>query len=554
MTLPIFQPLKPGDVFLGEYTVTHLLGAGGMGAVYQVIDEQGTQAHFALKVMQPELAKSTEFRNRFAGEARIPAALASDHIVRVIRTGIDDGTGLPFILMELLNGVDLGKRIRAGFGLPVEYALMLLHQAARTLDVIHRSGVVHRDLKPENMVVVLSDNHEPRLKIVDFGIAKCILIGGKPATTLGVGTVQYEAPEQMRGDRDIGPAADLYSLAHVAFALLTGQAYWVNDDCTIDSPIEIFRKLEKGCCERASERVKRMDQYLGRGIDTWLPDGFDEWFAKASAFEPKERFRSASDMIEALVALYRQSMSPTGVLPTGAALLGGLDVAPPRQVPSGADRPKQSFNESPGADQSFNEPRPEVAQASPPVAMLASARPRERTLASIPDLPVPHDTVDVRNLSQHPSGRIVPISASERHKGVRALSRANAVRPAIAGLTLAVLVSGVWLWSAAGQPGRAAASHERGVTGAAAVSTAATVQPQVLPSVEADSAVAPPSIVLVSEADAGSAGLGSTSSGGALSKATRPPSQGQDRPPRRRAETQPPEERGKPASGLPAYH
>src|SRR5512133_353852 len=119
-----------------------------------------------------------------------------------------------------------------GGGLPVEYALMLLHQAARTLDAIHRSGVVHRDLKPENMVVVLSDSHEPRLKIVDFGIAKCILIGGKPATTLGVGTVQYEAPEQMRGDRDIGPAADLYSLAHVTFALLTGQPYWVNDDCT----------------------------------------------------------------------------------------------------------------------------------------------------------------------------------------------------------------------------------------------------------------------------------------------------------------------------------
>ncbi|HEY5959642.1 MAG TPA: serine/threonine-protein kinase, partial [Polyangiaceae bacterium] len=304
MSRPASPSLAEGDLFLGTYRVLREIGRGGMGAVYEVIDELGTQHRFALKVLDPNIASNSEFRKRFAAEARITANVSSNHVAKVIRTGLDNDTGLSYIVMELIRGTDLGGRISPGRGLSPEYALMLLRQVASALDTLHRHGIVHRDLKPANLVVALTDDLVPVLKIVDFGIAKCVAEHVAPVTTACLGTVPYQAPEQMMGDRQIGPAADRYALAHVAFTLLTGQPYWLADRGDHSTAAKIFQTMRLGECILATARIRLLNEYLeevgGAQSQLSLPAEFDRWFAKATAFSPEQRFASAREMIDEL--------------------------------------------------------------------------------------------------------------------------------------------------------------------------------------------------------------------------------------------------------------
>lgn len=351
--------LAEGDLFLGAFRVLREIGTGGMGAVYEVVDELGTRQRFALKVLDPRFASNAEFRRRFAAEATITASVSSDHVARVIRTGIDPDTSLSYILMELIRGTDLGGRISPGRGLAPEYALTLLRQAASALDTLHRHGIVHRDLKPENLVVALSDDLVPILKIVDFGIAKVVAAHAAPATTAGLGTLPFQAPEQMVGDRRISSAADRYALAHVAFALLTGQPYWLADRGEQWTAAKIFQVMKQGECVAATERVERLNAYLretgAAQVERSLPVEFDAWFARATAFRAEERFESSREMIDELArALVPILCSPDGGMlvepASGSGRLGAPDDASPASSKSGRvlrQRPRQGERRAP---------------------------------------------------------------------------------------------------------------------------------------------------------------------------------------------------------------
>ncbi|KYF77919.1 hypothetical protein BE11_51005, partial [Sorangium cellulosum] len=285
--------LQPNTRFRDRYQVVRVIKAGGMGAVYEVMDDV-TATRRALKVMLPSLLDSEELRARFALEARITGIIESDHIVRTSDAGVDDETGTPFIVMELLRGEELGSLIKKRGALPAEDVAIYLFQAALALDKTHAAGIVHRDLKPDNLFVTVRDDGSPCVKILDFGIAK--VIEQHHASTLTrqmLGTPVYMAPEQIRAERNIGPRVDIYALGQVAYALLVGETYWSQEAEVIPSPYLLASELLRGATEAPSARAARRRSAS-------LPDAFDGWFFKATALRADDRFERASVAVSAL--------------------------------------------------------------------------------------------------------------------------------------------------------------------------------------------------------------------------------------------------------------
>jgi serine/threonine-protein kinase len=165
--------LVEGSVFSDRYRIVRCIAAGGMGAVYEVTHIE-TDRRRALKVMHPHFLQSEELRDRFRQEARVAAHVESEFIVDVFDAGVDAATQMPFLVMELLRGEEIGKLLqRNGRFSPIE-VVTYLHQAALALDKTHRAMIVHRDLKPENLFLTYREDGAPRVKVLDFGIAKVV--------------------------------------------------------------------------------------------------------------------------------------------------------------------------------------------------------------------------------------------------------------------------------------------------------------------------------------------------------------------------------------------
>ncbi|WP_437851408.1 serine/threonine protein kinase [Sorangium sp. So ce363] len=285
-----------GMLFAGRYRVVRSIATGAMGAVYEVVHVE-TDRRRALKVMHPHLAENPEFHARFKLEARIAARIATEHIVEVFDAGIDLDTGMPFLVMELLRGEELSKRIRRGGRLPPENAIAYLRQTAHALDKTHAAGVVHRDLKPANLFLAASDDDdEIRIKVLDFGIAKLVAeTAVEGANTAALGTPLYMAPEQFSGET-ITRAVDLFALGMIAYTTLVGKAYWLNDMREYSNSLAFAVIAMHGPQEPPSVRAEK------EGVK--LPPGFDAWFAKATAREPGARFPTASSTVEALAEVF----------------------------------------------------------------------------------------------------------------------------------------------------------------------------------------------------------------------------------------------------------
>jgi len=310
--------LPAGTMVAQHYEVVSCIKSGGMGAVYQVLDHR-TRRRRALKLMLPAIVPDAEWRKRFKLETTVTSEIDSEHIVETFDAGVDLDSGAPFMVMELLKGEDLGALVKRRGGLPPGEVVELLHQAALALERTHAAGIVHRDLKPENLFVTRRDDGSPRLKILDFGIAKLVSEGAQRAKqTAALGTPLYMAPEQIRGEGTIGPRADLYSMGHIAYTLLAGEAYWLEDARRAPAMYDLLVALMAGASEAPSARAAR------RGIA--LPPAFDAWFARATAPAPEQRFASASSQAEALAAAL-------GAAPAADVTQTRSDQVPPPATP-----------------------------------------------------------------------------------------------------------------------------------------------------------------------------------------------------------------------------
>jgi serine/threonine protein kinase len=287
--------VQDGAIFAGRYRVIRRLAAGAMGAVYEA-EHLGTGRRRALKVMHAHTLERPELRERFKLEARVTAGITSEFIVEVFDAGIDEETGTPFLVMELLSGEELGQRLRRVGRFSPEEALGYLHQTSLALEETHKASIVHRDLKPGNLFVVERAGRDPVVKVLDFGVAKIVAESATSGgATMAVGTPHYMAPEQFRGGK-VSPATDIYALGMIAYTLLVGEAYWADEKKESDNLLSFAIIAGRGPKELASVRAGR------RGA--LLPAEFDGWFARATAAQPARRFASAIEAVGALADVF----------------------------------------------------------------------------------------------------------------------------------------------------------------------------------------------------------------------------------------------------------
>jgi len=213
--------LVPGTTF-GAYVVVRILGEGGMGAVYEARHERLAK-RVALKVLHRTVATSSEAVARFMREGEAASRLRHPNVVDVTDVGVEDG--VPYMVMEYLEGQNLGAVLAERGALPVSDVVDLALPIASALATAHEEGIVHRDLKPDNIMLASTRLGEVVPKLVDFGISK--LSGGVDvrltATNTMMGTPHYMSPEQARGSRDVDGRTDQYAFGLILYEAVSGQ-------------------------------------------------------------------------------------------------------------------------------------------------------------------------------------------------------------------------------------------------------------------------------------------------------------------------------------------
>jgi TonB family protein len=299
--------LTPGTTFAGDYLIERPLAEGGMGAVY-VATQISTGQPRALKVMQPQLVADEKSRARFLEEARIGSRIASEHVVSVVAAGVDASSGIPWLAMELLEGVDLDRYVRERGALPPAEALELLEQAAHALADAHAKGIIHRDLKPENLFVARARrrNAESTVKILDFGIARTIAESRVAATvTSAIGSPLWMAPEQAQAGAKLRPATDVWALGLITFYMLTGKQYWLVANHPEFNLSALLVEVMTLAIEPPSQRGAQL------GVTVSLPYAFDGWFLRCLARDPEQRFADAGVAIRELRQVLSGAYLPT---------------------------------------------------------------------------------------------------------------------------------------------------------------------------------------------------------------------------------------------------
>ena len=302
MTMDAVQSDSPsleGSLVAGKYRVNRLVGSGGMGTVWEGVHEAlGTRV--AIKFIKPEHATSADSRRRFEIEARAAAKLNTKHAVHVYDYGVND-QGLPYIVMEYLDGESLSDMLIRRGPLPPREVALVIGQASKALGKAHASGIVHRDLKPDNIFLAATNDGDTGsggppyiVKLVDFGIAKMFdepLKGDAKAAAMGgptqegavIGTPNFMAPEQLTVGGAPTPITDLWSLGACTYAAMVARIPFEGEvlgDIVLKvcaSPIPVPSKINPN-----------------------VPMGFDAWFARACHRDPTKRFQSAEELAEAL--------------------------------------------------------------------------------------------------------------------------------------------------------------------------------------------------------------------------------------------------------------
>ena len=286
--------LQPGAIFASDFRIVRALSEGGMGSVY-VVEQLSTGAQRALKLMKKELVADPTLRDRFLQEARVGARIASDHVVQVIYAGIDAGTNVPWLVMELLVGEEVDQRIKRAGPLSRGEVVEVARQLSHALGAAHAMGVVHRDLKPNNLFLAQARTAGTpfSVKVLDFGIAK-ILEDANASGTMAIGTPLWMAPEQTEKRGHVGPGTDVWAVGLIVFYLLTGKIYWAAAAGPSTSMQTLLREMLFEPIVAPSQRAAEL------GVGHLLPPGFDAWFLRVVE---RDLARREPDVRRALSAL-----------------------------------------------------------------------------------------------------------------------------------------------------------------------------------------------------------------------------------------------------------
>ncbi|MEO9140160.1 MAG: Stk1 family PASTA domain-containing Ser/Thr kinase [Jatrophihabitans sp.] len=262
----------------GRYELGELIGYGGMAEVHRGRDTR-LNRDVAIKILRADLARDPSFLNRFRREAHSAAGLNQPSIVAVYDTGEDaaaDGTSIPFIVMEFVEGRTLRDILKSEGKLPPRRAMEITAEICNALEFSHRNGIIHRDIKPANVMIT----HAGAVKVMDFGIARAVADTSATITQTAnvIGTAQYLSPEQARGE-SVDARSDVYSTGCLLYELVTGGPPFQGD-----SPVAV-----------AYQHV-RENPVVPSARNPDVPRAVDSIVMKALAKNQLNRYQSAGDM------------------------------------------------------------------------------------------------------------------------------------------------------------------------------------------------------------------------------------------------------------------
>ncbi len=344
------RALRPGEgrlsgQVLDRYRIGNLLGRGGMGEVYAAeevgsqpssrssspqIARDGAPGHVAIKVLHPNMLADPANVQRFLREARAAAAVPCEHVAQVLSMGTDL-TGVPYLVMELLEGHDLAFYLRRTPQLPLRQVVEMVDQTSRALAALRDAGIVHRDLKPENIFLSQQGGMKDYVKVLDFGLAKVTEREMRPGSVIltqeGMvfGTPEFMSPEQAQG-KALTPGSDIYSLAVILYEVLTGKLPF-----DAKSPMEHIQLHVTTKPKPINERVP------GRTFPPLL------WTVLSKALEKRseDRYGSAAEFAHALLAVLQglpevppfMGAQPRALAPSTPAILTPLAQPPVVALP-----------------------------------------------------------------------------------------------------------------------------------------------------------------------------------------------------------------------------
>ncbi len=293
--LSFLLPSKvPGTLgTFGPFEVRGVVGRGGMGVVLRGFDAS-LNREVAIKVIDPQLANNGQYRERFVREARAAAAVAHANLVAVYQVSEDAASGLPYIVMQLVNGESLDQRLKREGRMTAREVSALGMQVAAGLAAAHAAGLTHRDIKPGNILLERPSGSTPeakvgsgpthgkhfRVKLTDFGLAKATEDTRLTRTGFVAGSPLYMAPEQASGGA-VDQRADLFSLGTLLYETATGRAPF-----DAGTPLAVLRRL--------SDETQMPLNRVNPEMPEWLSDAVDKLLAK----NPNDRFQSAREVAE----------------------------------------------------------------------------------------------------------------------------------------------------------------------------------------------------------------------------------------------------------------
>jgi serine/threonine protein kinase len=289
---------------VGDYEILQILGAGGMGRVYKVRNVLSDRVE-AMKVLLPDLAGNPELADRFMREIKVQASLDHPNIA-ALHTALRIENQL-MMLMEYVEGITLDKLMEAG-PVPIEKAADCIAQVLSALSYAHARGVVHRDLKPANMMITPSGI----VKLMDFGIAKMTADRKLTQTGSTVGSLYYMSPEQIKGEVNLDPRSDLYSLGVSLYEVVTGARPFQGD-----SEYSIM----------AAHLQKNPPPPIQ--ISPNLPAGLNDVILQALEKEPAKRFQTADAFRTALLYVCKPAQSVASAAPAAATAKPQPTIPPP---------------------------------------------------------------------------------------------------------------------------------------------------------------------------------------------------------------------------------
>ena len=275
----------PAGTILGAYQLGRVVGRGGMGAVYEGV-HTGVGKRVAIKTLLPHLASSRSSTQRFLREAKAAGRVRHPHTVDVTDVGVSDG--IPFLVMELLEGENLLDRLERTGPMRPDVVVDLMLPVCSALVTAHAEGVVHRDLKPENVFVARTRAGSEVVKVLDFGISHIGEDDGGgvrlTATNSVIGTPRYMSPEQTKGAKNADARSDQWSVGVMMYQCLTSQLPYDGE-----SFLEILQKLATAKAVAPSKLV--------RGI----PAGLDSIIMRTLSKDAKQRYPSMRELGRALL-------------------------------------------------------------------------------------------------------------------------------------------------------------------------------------------------------------------------------------------------------------